>query len=97
MVKFPHSSIQHYALSSWIEKTMSKTIHCQWENRFVLQGYGAVRKFYQIHFLFNDYQGSRHKSNLNILEVNFNLNNAPFHITSKLFITECKKIFKSSP
>ena len=43
-----HSPIQHYAFSSWIEKTMKKTIHCHWENRFVLQGYGAVRKFYHI-------------------------------------------------
>ena len=36
-VKFPHSPILHYAISSWIEKTMTKTIHCHWENRFVLQ------------------------------------------------------------
>ena len=27
----------HYAFSSWIEKTTTKTIHCHWENRFVLQ------------------------------------------------------------
>ena len=27
-VKFPHSPILHYAFSSWIEKTMTKTIHC---------------------------------------------------------------------
>ena len=26
-VKFPHSPILHYAFSSWIEKTMTKTIH----------------------------------------------------------------------
>ena len=26
---------------------MTKTIHRHWENRFVLQWYGAVRKFYQ--------------------------------------------------
>ena len=26
--KFPHSPILHYAFSSWIEKTMTKTIHC---------------------------------------------------------------------
>ena len=25
---FPHSPIQHFAFSSWIEKTMTKTIHC---------------------------------------------------------------------
>ena len=25
---------------------MTKTIHCHWENRFVLQWHGAVRKFY---------------------------------------------------
>ena len=31
-VKFPHSSILHYAFSSWIEKTRTKTIHCHWEN-----------------------------------------------------------------
>ena len=36
-VKFPHSPILHYAFSSWIEKTMTKTIHCHCENRFVLQ------------------------------------------------------------
>ena len=36
-VKFPHSPILHCAFSSWIEKTMTKTIHCHWENRFVLQ------------------------------------------------------------
>ena len=28
VVKFPHSPILHYAFSSWIEKTMTKTIHC---------------------------------------------------------------------
>ena len=37
MVKFPHSPILHYAFSSWIEKTMTITIHCHRENRFVLQ------------------------------------------------------------
>ena len=37
LVKFPHSPILHYAFSSWIEKTMTKTIDCHWENRFVLQ------------------------------------------------------------
>ena len=26
---------------------MTKTIHFHWENRFVLQWYGAVRKLYQ--------------------------------------------------
>ena len=36
-VKFPHGPILHYAFSSWIEITMTKTIHCHWENRFVLQ------------------------------------------------------------
>ena len=38
-VKFAHSPILHlyYAFSSWIEKTMKKTIHRHWENRFVLQ------------------------------------------------------------
>ena len=36
-VKFPHSPILHYTFSSWTEKTMTKTIHCHWENRFVLQ------------------------------------------------------------
>ena len=35
-VKFLHSLIPHYAFSSWIEKTMTKEIHCRWENRFVL-------------------------------------------------------------
>ena len=51
-VKFPHSPVLHYAFSSWIEKTMTKTIHCHWENRFVLQQYEAVQKFYQ--FIFNE-------------------------------------------
>ena len=37
LVKFPHSPKQHYAFSSWVEKTMTKTIHRHWENRFVLQ------------------------------------------------------------
>ena len=37
VVKFPHSPILHYAFSSWTEKTMTKTIDCHWENRFVLQ------------------------------------------------------------
>ena len=46
-VKFPHNPILHYAFSSWIEKTMTKTIDCHQENRFVLQQYGAVRKLYQ--------------------------------------------------
>ena len=27
MVKFPHNPIPHYAFSSWIDKTMTKTIH----------------------------------------------------------------------
>ena len=36
-VKFPHSPILHYTFSYWIEKTMTKTIHCRWENRFILQ------------------------------------------------------------
>ena len=27
---------------------MTKTTHCHWENRFVLQWYGAVRKFYRL-------------------------------------------------
>ena len=45
-VKFPHSLILHFAFSSWIEKIMTKTIYCHWEDRFVL----AVRKFYQGEF-----------------------------------------------
>ena len=36
-IKFPHSPNLHYAFSSWIEKTITKTIHFHWENRFVLQ------------------------------------------------------------
>ena len=50
-VKFPHSPLLHYAFSSRIEKTMTKTIHCHWENRFVLQWYGAVRKCYHVFLL----------------------------------------------
>ena len=30
---------------------MTKTIHFHWENRFVLQWYGAVRKLYQDFFI----------------------------------------------
>ena len=37
LVKFSHGPIFHYAFSSWREITMTKTIHCHWENRFVLQ------------------------------------------------------------
>ena len=37
VVKFPHSPILHYAFSSWIEKTMTKTIDYHWEDRFVSQ------------------------------------------------------------
>ena len=36
-VKFPHSPILHYTFSSWTEKSITKTIHFHWENRFVLQ------------------------------------------------------------
>ena len=32
-VKFPYSPILHNVFSSWIEKTMTKTIHFHWENR----------------------------------------------------------------
>ena len=46
-IKFPPSPIPHYAFSSWAEKTLTKTIHCHRENKFVLQKYGAVRKFYR--------------------------------------------------
>ena len=35
--KFPLNPILHYAFSSWIEKTVTKTINGHWENRFVLQ------------------------------------------------------------
>ena len=37
LVTFPHSPILNYAFSSWVEKTMTKTIRCHWENRFVFQ------------------------------------------------------------
>ena len=36
LVKFPHDPILHYTFSSWKEKTMTKTVHWHWENRFVL-------------------------------------------------------------
>ena len=36
-VKFPHSLILQNVFSSWIEKTMTKTIRFHWENRFVFQ------------------------------------------------------------
>ena len=35
LVKFPHSPILNYAFSSWIEKTMTKTINFHRENRFL--------------------------------------------------------------
>ena len=43
--KFPQSPILHYAFSSWMEKTMTKTMHCLWKNRFVLQQYGLCGNF----------------------------------------------------
>ena len=49
--KFLHIPILHYAFSSWIETTVTKTIHRHWENRFVLQQYGPVRKFYPFEFV----------------------------------------------
>ena len=36
-VKVPNSPTLHYTFSSWIEKTMTKTIHRHWEDGFVLQ------------------------------------------------------------
>ena len=36
LVKFTHGPILNYAFSSWIEKTMTKTIHWHWGNRFLL-------------------------------------------------------------
>ena len=46
-VKFPHSPmpILHYAFSSWIEKTMTKTIRCHWENRFFYNSMGLCGNF----------------------------------------------------
>ena len=44
-VKFPHSTILHYAFSSWIEKTMTKKIHCNWENRFFYNCMGLWGNF----------------------------------------------------
>ena len=59
------------AFSSWIEKTMTKIINCHWKNRFVLQWYGAVRKFYQILYSLNylthimsSYQEKIHKQGI---------------------------------
>ena len=63
--KFPHSPILHYAFSSWIEKTMTKTIQFHWENRFILQWCGAMRKFYQVFFC--DILGSGRLNNKKIL------------------------------
>ena len=59
LVKFPHSPILHYAFSSWIEKTTTKTIHCHWENRFVLQYYGAVWKLYHYSKLMGLFDGGK--------------------------------------
>ena len=43
--KFSQSPILHYQFSSWMEKTMTKTIHCLWKKRFVLQQYGLCGNF----------------------------------------------------
>ena len=47
-VKFPHSPILHYAFSSWIEKTMTKTIHCHWETDLFYNSMGLCRNFAEI-------------------------------------------------
>ena len=44
-VKFPHSPILHYPFSSWIEKTVTKTIHCHWENIFFYNSMGLCGSF----------------------------------------------------
>ena len=38
----PHTK---YAFSSRLEKTMTKTIHCHWENRFVYNSMGLCGNF----------------------------------------------------
>ena len=45
LIKFPHSPILHYAFSSWVEKTMTKTIRCHWENRFAYNIMGLCGNF----------------------------------------------------
>ena len=48
---------------------MTKTIHFHWENRFVLQWYGAVRKLYQNTFYkikMHSYALLRVTTNLNV-------------------------------
>lgn len=45
IVKFMHSPILHFALSSWIEKTMTKKIPCNWENRFFYNCMGLWGNF----------------------------------------------------
>ena len=48
LVKFPHSPILHYAFSSWIEKTMTKTIHHHWETDLFYNSMGLCGNFIQI-------------------------------------------------
>ena len=45
LVKFPYSPILHYAFSSWIEKTMTKTIRCQWETDLFCNSMGLCGNF----------------------------------------------------
>ena len=37
--------ILHYAFSSWIEKTMTKTIHCHWETDLFYNSMGLCGNF----------------------------------------------------
>ena len=88
-VKFPHSPILHYAFSSWIEKTMTKTIDCHWEDRFVSQQYGAVRKFYRYLPLFshqprNSYCKSRVRIKLALLNNNYKLKFTKLNLSTDL-------------
>ena len=52
--KFPHSPILHYAFSSWIEKTMTKTIHCLGKTDLFYNRMGLCGNFTQKKPCFED-------------------------------------------
>ena len=44
-VKFPHSPIQYYAFTPWIEETMTKTKHCHLETDLFYNNMGPCGNF----------------------------------------------------
>lgn len=47
LVRFPHCLILHYACSSRVKKTVSRTVNCPLDYGSVLQWFGAVRKSFR--------------------------------------------------